>query len=243
MKDSIDCYDKIQSKCMIYLLTAKDMFKNNDLVNSLESMFLSLVKRANAFVENELHQKISSESSHLRNDQIETVKPGQSSQNKTVPRNAGENAKENLLDDDILLSTQDWDYIDSLSGKKRAEQDSAAKLFNSMESQSKTLSLPLSNSSSAFKTPMADSLFKVPLDASIPSFNLGIEVAANDNEVLTDRQGRPVRDRRVADIKRSPYIDRFTSINGKYYRKEETDMWNWLHSNKKNPKYEIIYSN
>lgn len=116
-----------------------------------------------------------------------------------------------------------------------------------MESQSKTLATNTENLTGVFTTPGDENVFKLKLDAEIPNFNLFPEdalventsehFAANENQALNLYDNtRPKRGRKVADIHKSPYFDRLTAIYGKTFRKEESDLWEWLHANDQYPK-------
>lgn len=223
LKVTLEGYENFQRKCMMYLLSARELFKNNSLVNSLESKFLCLIKKSNEFVSNELNGQPRSGNQTVGKSPQQNLLSGV---RISVEKNNGVEH-----DDDICFSEQDWNYIDSLSVPRDNAEVKSSRLFNSMESQSKSLSLASSKSPSAFKTPADTAVFKVHLDATIPTFNLGLENEVGGNMTAGGVLGRPVRDRKFADIKRSPYVDRFTSIYGKSYKKEETDLWNWLHSN------------
>lgn len=75
------------------------------------------------------------------------------------------------------------------------------------------------------------------LDASIPSYDLVGDFEEKTNYVNSELNARPVGKKKIANIHKSPYIERFASIHGKVFKKEETDLWKWLHSNRRHPKY------
>lgn len=228
LKDSIAAYESLQSKCIMYLSSARKLFKSNTLVISLESKFVELVKKSNEFILNELGSQV--------NLGIPTDEKGDVDMVSHFS-NVKENKKLNTiseLDDDICFSSQDWLYIDQCSVPKKNGDRNSEKLFNGMESQSKSLSLEGSLNLSNFKTPGDESVFRVPLDASIPSFNLCVDQKDTSNDAINNELVRPVRDRKVSDFQKSPYLDRLTSINGKFVKKEESDLWNWLHYNTRN---------
>lgn len=238
LKVSLDDYGNFQRKCMMYLLSAKEIFRNNSLVNSLESKFLCLIKKSNDFVSNELNGQSRNET--LSREIEKNLSQRSMSENKfseiQLSNDTGKKKKETELDDDFFLSEQDLNYIDYLSMSSDKANVNSSTLFNSMESQSKSLTLTTGKSPSAFKTPAGETVFKVHLDATIPSFNLGLENENGDNVIATSVNGRPVRERKIANIMKSPFVDRWTSIHGKTFKKEETDLWNWLHANDRHPK-------
>lgn len=208
---------------MQYLLSARNLYNNNTLVNTLETKFLDLIRKSNDFISNGLNGQID----RLLSQQDVYTK---SESDMEISKNSGHRKNELLLDDDFFLTDQDCEYIDSLSVPRANKDNNSSKLSNSIEPQSNILSIRKSNCSSGFKTPAADTLFKVPLNASIPTFNIDIDNGYVGDVNRIGLQGRPLRERKFADIKKSPYVDRFTSIHGKVFKKEETDLWEWLHS-------------
>lgn len=76
----------------------------------------------------------------------------------------------NGLDDDLKLTSEDW-YINVKLSESRSIPDiTQAVVFNSMESQSKTLSLSSDKRSCSAITPLGSTVFKVPL-VEIPNFD------------------------------------------------------------------------
>lgn len=97
--------------------------------------------------------------------------------------------------------------------------------------------MELENIGLDFKTPLGDTVFKVPLDPTILSFDLNIDGDENDNlesngapcnqefsKNNNDNNNvlhRPRREIKISDKLRSPYLDRFTNIKGRFFKKEE----------------------
>ena len=159
---------------------------------------------------------------------------GDSNQNTGIHSNANKSDMKNCTLVGNVVCTNDW----SVESKKE--------LFRSMESQSKILNIQNNCTSADLKTPGDGRVLKVQLDATIPTFDLGCEFNVLDqglNNEITPMEEvnhlgleKPERDRKIANIHKSPYVDRITNINGKNYSKEETDVWWWLHDNEEYPK-------
>lgn len=107
------------------------------------------------------------------------------------------------LDDDMGLSTEDWLYIERYSSARKIPQNSE-KLVNNKESQSKSLTIDNENSGSRFKTPGGESVFKIKLDAFIPTFDLVGDFEEKIKYANYEINARPVRERRIVNIHKSP---------------------------------------
>lgn len=236
----------------MFLLSAKKLFKKNDLVSSMEMKFVDLIKQSNLFITNKLcNQTVQfhTEIDTCKRNKIsysDHGKNGGISNSNNVPCKTPNNCVNSPLDEDLCLSKEDWLYIDSLSVPTKSSDVNSKALFDNKESQSKTLSLNNEENSSCFKTPVNDSVFKVGLHGDIPVFNLGIEVPhVNEMGAGCDRiQGlnstaiaeRPKREKKIPEVQKSPFFDRVTPIFARSFKKEESDLWNWLHANQRHPK-------
>lgn len=236
----------------MYLISAKKLFTNNVLVSSMEMKFVNLIKESNDFIsENLCNQSVHVNTENKTyttdvNNDTQNVKKNRNNDSKIDLPNPSDNFLNSPLDEELCLTTEDWLYVDNLSVPRKTSDVNSGVLFDSMESQSKALSMSEEVKSSCLRTPVNASVFKVGLNGDIPVFDLGIEGPEEINrELICDQLPvvnanadceRPKRDRKITDVQKSPFFDRVTPIFARSFKKEESDMWNWLHSNKRNPK-------
>uniref|UniRef100_A0A166GCN9 Ubiquitin-like protease family profile domain-containing protein n=1 Tax=Daucus carota subsp. sativus TaxID=79200 RepID=A0A166GCN9_DAUCS len=249
LKENVDYYEDVQKKCMMYLLSAKKLFRKNQTLDKLESRFLLLVEKANGFIKEEVigsHVLESKPNTDASSCPTKVVQAPSGLEIINIPSGKSCTESINDLDEELCLSSQDWLLIDNLSATRHGCNVKAADVFNSMESQSKTISFNTNRNTSEHTTPADANTFKVHLDTSIPSFNLfidevdvikpdNVDVSTNKEDLNLIQNNRPIRERKVADIHKSPYFDRLTSIYGKSFKKEETELWEWLHANDQYP--------
>uniref|UniRef100_A0A164YPN4 Uncharacterized protein n=1 Tax=Daucus carota subsp. sativus TaxID=79200 RepID=A0A164YPN4_DAUCS len=231
LEDSIVGYENIQRKCIMYLLSSKELFSNNNLVDGLQKRFVDLIVKANEFVEKELN--IQNYKTLFNNSVLNYV-------SMRRENTGSSNEKVDAGDGLINFSTKKSVCPDNLVTTNDMVEENKSELFRSMESQSKFLSIQEKCLSNDLKTPGDGRFFKVNLDATIPTFDLGEEFKNQEPNPDSSRvpglaMQKPERDRKIANIFRSPYIDRITNINGKNFSKEETELWEWLHKNEQYP--------
>ncbi|KAL1816296.1 hypothetical protein ACET3Z_018870 [Daucus carota] len=232
LEDSIVGYENIQRKCIMYLLSSKELFSNNNLVDGLQKRFVDLIVKANEFVEKELN--IQNYKTLFNNSVLNYV-------SMRRENTGSSNEKVDAGDGLINFTTKKSVCPDNLVTTNDMVEENKSELFRSMESQSKFLSIQEKCLSNDLKTPGDGRFFKVNLDATIPTFDLGEEFKNQEPNPDSSRvpglaMQKPERDRKIANIFRSPYIDRITNINGKNFSKEETELWEWLHKNEQYPK-------
>ncbi|KAL1805145.1 hypothetical protein ACET3Z_028213 [Daucus carota] len=233
LETSIIGYENIQGKCIMYLLSSKELFAKNNLVDTLQKRFVELIVRAGEFVDKELKSqsyKILSKDLSSK----ESYNGGECNQNKGIDSNSNKSDVNSCALVGPVVCTNDR----SIESRKE--------LFRSMESQSKILNIQNNCSSADLKTPGDGRFFKVQLDATIPTFDLGCDLNVPEqglNNEITPMEDvnqlgleKTERDRKISNIHKSPYVDRITNINGKNYSREETDVWKWLHDNEEYPK-------
>ncbi|KAK1381186.1 hypothetical protein POM88_027930 [Heracleum sosnowskyi] len=155
LEKSLAEYDKYQDKIMKCLISVKDLIGNNNCVALLETKFCKLNIKENDFVAKELNRKVTCSNLPEETDILKVKSP---------------------LDDDLCLTPEEWNIIDKCSVYRAKMPMSSAKVFSNMESQSKIVSLELENPGPDFRTPLGDIVFKAPLDPTIPSFNLNIDM-------------------------------------------------------------------
>ena len=218
---------------MMYLLSSKELFAKNNLVDTLQKRFVELIVRAGEFVDKELK----SQSYKILIKDLsckESYNGGECNQNKGIDSNSNKSDVNSCALVGPVVCTNER----SIESRKE--------LFRSMESQSKILNIQNNCSSADLKTPGDGRLFKVQLDATIPTFDLGCDLNVPEqglNNEITPMEDvnqlgleKTERDKKISNIHKSPYVDRITNINGKNYSREETDVWKWLHDNEEYPK-------
>lgn len=109
MKESFDGYENLQGKCMMYLLSSKELFNNTILINSLESRFLHLIWMVNDFVSNELNEDFvkgeSRASEKVIRNHINQIECGQQPHIDIVSDKLNNVDTHPPLDDDLYLSS------------------------------------------------------------------------------------------------------------------------------------------
>ena len=124
----------------MYLLSYKELFANNNLVDALQKRFIELIVRAGEFVEKQL--KIESYTTLIKGlASKEPYRGGDSKQNTGIHSNASKSSTNNCTAVGKVVSTKDRSV------------ESKQELFRSMESQSKFLSIQNNCSSADLKTP------------------------------------------------------------------------------------------
>lgn len=234
LEDSINGYESIQEKCIMYLLSSKEVFSGSDLVQTLQERYIDLIAKASDFVEREL--KIETFSGLIKHSGVNNLE-GKSHPVEVSKQKSGEH--------DIVANRVFTKDDDNLFASETNERNKS-KIFKSMESQSKSLSFHNTSLHVGLETPGEEQVFKIQLDATIPSFDIGYEIEDQEH-VLKDKKAteqgfgflhlqKAERVRKVSNFHKSPYIDKITNINGRTYSKEETDVWEWIHQNEQYPK-------
>lgn len=195
LRETLDVYETLQNKCMMYLLSAKELFRDNLIFVSLESKFSDLIKKSTDFVLKHLSGKLQTKS--VSNDAGRTLSVTQQIQKSSLSVGFPENRNSlNVLDDDMNLSSEEWNKIDRLSIPRSGTNMTPAIVFNRMESQSKTLSIMTGKSPCSLKTPGGDSVFRVQLDAEIPKFDLGVDDTTLRRSVVVELTEKPTREKK-----------------------------------------------
>uniref|UniRef100_A0A161XRE2 Uncharacterized protein n=1 Tax=Daucus carota subsp. sativus TaxID=79200 RepID=A0A161XRE2_DAUCS len=137
LSENMDIYEDIQKKCMMYLSSAKGLFRKNQMVENLEAKFIKLIQDANQFIMDELTVQY--------NKDCEISNDGNAEEDsKKIGTSTDITVYTNPLDEDIFLSSQEWMLIDRLTAPENGSEIKNADIFN-MESQSKTLATNTEN--------------------------------------------------------------------------------------------------
>ncbi|KAL1831209.1 hypothetical protein ACET3Z_000860 [Daucus carota] len=100
LSENMDIYEDIQKKCMMYLSSAKGLFRKNQMVENLEAKFIKLIQDANQFIMDELTVQY--------NKDCETSNDGNGEEDsKKIGTSTDITVYTNPLDEDICLSSQE----------------------------------------------------------------------------------------------------------------------------------------
>ena len=103
---------------MMYLLSAKKLFRKNQTLDKLESRFLLLVEKANGFIKEELigsHVLESKPNTDASSCPTKVVQAPSGLEIINIPSGKSCTESINDLDEELCLSSQDWLLIDNLS--------------------------------------------------------------------------------------------------------------------------------
>lgn len=115
LSENMDIYEDIQKKCMMYLSSAKGLFRKNQMVENLEAKFIKLIQDANQFIMDELTVQY--------NKDCETSNDGNAEEDsKKIGTSTDITVYTNPLDEDICLSSQEWMLIDRLTAPENGSE-------------------------------------------------------------------------------------------------------------------------